>query len=76
MNKKKLSSVVCNKCGRSMKIQGEIVTEGVMMIEYGWNYFSNKDGDNHKFDLCEACYDEMVSQFIVPVDVEKRVELM
>ena len=76
INKKKLSSVICNKCGTSIKMQGDIVAEGAFMVDYGWNYFSNKDSENHRFDLCEKCYDEMISQFIVPVDVEKRVELM
>lgn len=76
MNKDRLATVLCNKCGKNLKMQGDIVTEGAFMVDYAWNYFSDKDGDIHKFDLCEGCYNEMIQQFNIPVDIEKRVELM
>lgn len=56
--------IVCNKCGR------EIENEDVLSIEKRWGYFSNKDNDVHKFDLCEKCYDEFISTFQIPVEVE------
>ena len=56
--------IVCNKCGR------EIENEDVLSIEKRWGYFSNKDNDVHKFDLCENCYDEFVSTFQIPVEIE------
>lgn len=56
--------VVCNKCGR------EIVNEDALSVEKRWGYFSNKDNDVHKFDLCEKCYDEFISTFQIPVEVE------
>lgn len=46
------------------------------MIDYAWDYFSEKDGEVHHFDLCEACYDELVSQFRIPVDTEEQTELL
>ena len=30
----------------------------------------------HRFDLCEACYEELISQFKVAVDVEEQTELL
>ena len=27
----------------------------------------------HRFDLCEECYDRMVSQFVIPVEKENEV---
>lgn len=56
--------IVCNKCGR------EIENEDVLSIEKRWGYFSNKDNEVHKFDLCEKCYDEFVSTFQISVEVE------
>ena len=56
--------IVCNKCGR------EIENEDVLSIEKRWGYFSNKDNEVHKFDLCEKCYDEFVSAFQIKVEVE------
>lgn len=56
--------IVCNKCGR------EIENEDVLSIEKRWGYFSNKDNEVHKFDLCEKCYDEFVSTFQIKVEVE------
>ena len=56
--------IVCNKCGR------EIENEDVLSIEKRWGYFSNKDNEVHKFDLCEKCYDEFISTFQIPVEVE------
>lgn len=46
------------------------------MVDHAWDFFSEKDGDVHHFDLCEACYDELTSQFMIPVDVEEQTELI
>ncbi len=56
--------IVCNKCGR------EIENEDVLSVEKRWGYFSNKDNEVHKFDLCEKCYDEFISTFQIKVEVE------
>ena len=53
-----------------------IVREGAVLINHAWDYFSEKDGEVHHFDLCESCYDEMISQFKIPVDVEEQTELI
>ena len=42
-------------------------------VEKRWGYFSNKDNEVHRFDLCEECYDRMVSQFVIPVEKENEV---
>ena len=56
---------VCNKCGR------EITNEDILEVEKRWGYFSNnKDNEVHSFDLCEKCYDEFVSTFLVPVEIK------
>ena len=66
----------CNCCKKSLKIQNGIVTEGVFSVEYAFGYFSSKDEEIHKFDLCEACYDEWTSEFSIPVDIANNTELL
>ena len=50
-----LDKIICNKCGKEIK-----VTRGV---EKCWGYFSNKDNQEDRFELCEDCYDELVASF-------------
>ncbi len=71
-----LESVVCNQCGKKIAVKSGIVREGAVMVDHAWDYFSEKDGDVHHFDLCEACYDEFIAQFQIPVDVEEQTELI
>ena len=71
-----LEVVVCNMCGKKTVVKGGIVREGAAMFDYAWDFFSEKDGDIHHFDLCEACYDDLTDQFKIPVDVEEQTELL
>ena len=34
------------------------------------------DGETHTFDLCEACYDEWIRGFVIPVETEEETELL
>ena len=71
-----LAQLVCNKCGKELKIEKGILKEGVFSVKAEFGYFSRKDGRVHEFDLCEDCYDEMVAQFAVPVEETENPELM
>lgn len=73
---KKLVHAVCNKCGRVLKVENGCLKEGCFSAEAVFGYFSRKDGTSHRFDLCEDCYDEMISQFSVPVEEEEGAELL
>lgn len=66
----------CNVCGRTLNIQNGLVIDEFISLELKWGYFSNKDGQIHKFDICQSCYDEMVSKFKIPLDVEENTELL
>ena len=72
----KLEKVVCNKCGRSLKVENGRLKEGCFSATAAFGYFSRKDGSVHRFDLCEDCYDEMIAQFMVPVEEEEASELL
>lgn len=71
-----LETVLCNSCGKKLAVKDGIVREGRLSIDYAWDYFSEKDGEVHHIDLCEDCYDEMVLQFRIPLEVEEQVELL
>lgn len=77
-NKKanKLKVIYCNKCKKEIKITSDIMKEDVYHGEKEWGYFSNKDGQIHQFDLCEECYDEIISQFEIPVNTKRKKEFL
>ncbi len=68
--------VLCNKCGRELKKENGILHEDGLFVRKEWGYFSQKDLCIHSFNLCEACYDEMISGFAIPVEqTDKRAAL-
>jgi hypothetical protein len=69
-------AVICNCCGKKLIVDKGILREGAIGVDFAWDYFSEKDGQVHHFDLCEDCYDELVSGFKIPVEIEERVELL
>lgn len=71
-----METALCNCCGRKLAVKDGIIREGAFSIDYVWDFFSEKDGEVHHFDLCEDCYDEIVSGFRVQVNVEEQTELM
>lgn len=75
-DKKTLEKIVCNQCGRELKLENGIVQEGVFRGEARFGYFSGKDCEKHSFDLCEECYDRLTGGFLVPVTIEEELELL
>lgn len=73
---KKLAQVVCNRCGKSLKVEDGRLKEGCFSATAAFGYFSRKDGSIHRFDLCEDCYDSVIAQFSVPVEEEAVTELL
>ena len=60
---KVLSKVTCNGCGREIPCETADHFHG----EKTWGYFSEKDGRQDSFDLCEDCYDKMVENFKIKI---------
>ncbi len=71
-----LNTVICNCCGKKLIVEDGVVREGVMMVDHMWDFFSEKDGDVHHWDLCEVCYDQLVDQFRLEPDIEEQVEFI
>ena len=71
-----LEAVICNNCGKKLVVDKGIIREGAVTFDHAWDYFSEKDGQVHHFDLCEECYDAITAEFKIPVDVEEQLELL
>lgn len=74
--KAKLVKLVCNGCGKSIAVKNDVAPEDWLSVDKTWGYFSEKDGQIHAFDLCEACYDKLTKGFALPVTVKKQRELL
>ena len=68
---KEINKIVCNQCGKEISVIDGTPREGVFSVDYTWGYFSDKDGEKHSFDLCESCYDKLLSSFQLPADIEE-----
>ena len=74
--KQELTAIVCNHCGKKIPLEHHMLKAGVFSASTIWGYFSRKDGEIHRFDLCEDCYDRLVEQFLIPPDIEEQKELL
>lgn len=68
---KEINKIVCNQCGKEIEVIAATPREGVFSVDYTWGYFSDKDGEKHSFDLCESCYDKLLSSFQLPAEIEE-----
>ena len=75
-DKNTVKKIVCNQCGKSLQVENGIVKEGVFRGVARWGFFSEKDGEMHSFDLCEKCYDRLISGFSISVETEEQTELL
>ena len=73
---KKDQKIYCNCCGKTMKKTQEPHGEEYLQIQKEWGYFSKKDGEIHRFALCEDCYDAWIGQFSIPVEIKIKTELL
>ena len=71
-----LVEVICNACGKSLRVQTGLLLEECFYGVANFGYFGRKDKTTHQFDLCEDCYDKMTENFVVPVTEEERTELL
>ena len=50
--------------------------QDVVTVEQRWGYFSEKDGEIHRFCICESCYDRIRAGFQIPVEIETTQEYL
>ncbi len=68
---KEVVKIICNRCGKEIIVKNGIPEEDVLSVQKRWGYFSNKDNEAHEFELCEQCYDQIVSGFRFPVVINE-----
>ncbi len=73
---KKLVKAVCNRCGRTLRVENGVLKEGCFHAKDTFGYFSSDDGSCEEFDLCEECYHEMIAGFEIPVTRTEATELL
>ena len=66
----------CNKCGKKINNAYGGDREDFLHVIKDWGYFSERDLQTHEFVLCEKCYDEIIDNFIIPVKVKDRDEVL
>ncbi len=76
VNKSGEIPIYCNSCGKQLKVENGILKEDAFEATKEWGYFSERDMEVHHFNLCEECYDRLISGFQIPVDVRKKLEVL
>lgn len=71
-----IKDVFCNQCRKKLLTENGIIKEGCFAGNVVWGYFSSLDGKRHEFDLCEECYNKMISDFAIPVIQTDETELV
>ena len=71
-----LTKVLCNQCGKELKVKDGIIKEGCFSIDYEFDYFSNKDGYIYSLDLCEECFDKWIKGFDTQPKISETKEFL
>lgn len=66
----RIDQVKCNCCGKTIEKNHLGYSMDYLSVEKRWGYGSSLDGERHSFDLCEECYQKIISAFKIPVDKE------
>lgn len=72
----KKQEIFCNMCGKTVEFEDGLLKEDFFEATKDWGYFSKKDLQTHKFNLCEKCYDSMVSKFVIPLIIIDKKEAL
>lgn len=73
---KELVTVICNQCKKELLVENGILKEECIHVTHDFGFFGQRDGETHRFDLCEECYNKMIAKFQIPVEKKERKELL
>lgn len=71
-----MEKMVCNCCGKELRVEQGIAKEDYLHIRKEWGYFSKKDGKTQEFIMCEVCVERLAENFIVPADFSDTIEMI
>ena len=66
---------LCNGCGRPSETGGDR-QEDALRVRKEWGYFSTRDLEIHEFNLCEECYNRLIENFVIPVKISQKIEVL
>jgi hypothetical protein len=59
--KKVVDEIVCDVCGESCSVTAPVVEHEYAELIATWGYFSDRDGEQFNIDLCENCFNDVLS---------------
>jgi len=59
--KKVVDKILCDVCGESCTITEPVVEHEYAELIATWGYFSDQDGKHFNIDLCENCFNDVLS---------------
>ncbi len=68
--------VVCNQCGRKLRLEKGSLREDAFFGVKEWGYFSSRDLEVDRFVICEECYCKWIQGFKIPVSVTRKSEVL
>lgn len=71
-----MEKLICNCCGKELKVEQGIAKEDYLHVRKAWGYFSKKDGRTQEFILCEDCVEQMAKNFAVPTEFSDTIEMI
>ena len=69
-----LTEVICNGCGKRIAVKHGMTEEEVFHVEKRWGYFSKRDMQQERFDLCEEGYEKIIDGFAIPAEKKEETE--
>jgi ribosomal-protein-alanine N-acetyltransferase len=63
ITKNEIDRVICNGCGKELTGYTDYLS-----VDKLWGYGTAYDGQTHRFDLCEECYNKLVAGFVIGVE--------
>lgn len=63
-----VDQIICNCCGEPIN-KYQIFTNDYISFQKQWGYNSDYDNKKHKFDICQNCYQKIISNFKIPIEI-------
>ncbi len=63
-------TIFCNMCGYEISKDDYGYYSSYFDTAFRWNYPSKFDNEVHSFQLCEKCYENLISNFKLPPTIE------
>lgn len=69
-----LEQTICNKCKKLVYDKTSNISKPHIEFNLRWEFPSTFDNEKHNFHLCESCYKEVISSFLIPIDIQNRMK--